>query len=170
MNVFELNVAACLVFAFAWIELRNNAVANVSIVVDDQDVLHANILVVQQRLPQAADDLVEVLVALKTLETERDAGHDGLFLLDDHARVGADRSQVEVVLNAERETEHQRQQQEKPGSEASYLSRKLHAQTKRNVSASDVVALEELTHSAFIFITNQNQVPALAGTHMRAFQ
>ena len=95
-------------------------------------------LLFSRRLAQAADDFVEVLIALQTLDPERDAGHDRLFLLDDHARVGADLAQVEVVLHTEGQPEHQRQQQEQPGAEALYLCGKLHAKTKKNISASDV--------------------------------
>lgn len=126
LNVFELNVARGLVFAFARIELRNDAVEDIPIVVDHQNVFDANVLVVQERLAQSADDLVEILLALQALEAERDAGHDRLFLLDDHARVGANLAQVEVVLDTESETEHERQQQEKPSSKTLYRGRNLH--------------------------------------------
>ncbi len=68
---------------------------------------------------------------METFEAERNAGHNGLFLLDDHAGVGADRSQVEVVLNAKRETEHERQQQQEPRSETPYLGRKFHVELRR---------------------------------------
>ena len=49
LNVFELNVARGFVFAFARIELGNDAVADVPIVIDDQNVFDANVLVVQER-------------------------------------------------------------------------------------------------------------------------
>ena len=78
-------------------------------------------------------------------------GHDRLFLLDDHARVGANGAQVEVVLNAEGETQHQRQQQQEPGSKTLYLGRKLHAKLRGTYVHLTLVDLEELTHSAFIF-------------------
>src|SRR5690349_13751937 len=42
LNVFELNVAGGFVFTFAWIELRNDAVEDVPVVVDDENVLDAN--------------------------------------------------------------------------------------------------------------------------------
>ena len=89
---------------------------------------------------RSADDFVQVLLALQALEAERDARHDGLFLLDDHARVRADCAQVEVILDPESEPEHQRQQQQQPGAETliSGLS-KSHAETMRGKSASDVV-------------------------------
>ena len=112
LDVFELNVLKRFVFAFAWIELGDDAVFNVSLVVHDHDVLHANIFVVEGRLAQVADDLDEVLIALQAFDSERNARHDRLFLLDDHAGVGADSPQIEVVLNPEGETQHQRQQQE----------------------------------------------------------
>jgi hypothetical protein len=99
---------------------------DVSVVVHDENIFHANILVFQQRLAEASHDLVEVLIALETFEAERNAGHDGLFLLDDHAGVGADRSQVEVVLNAKGETQHKRKQQQEPRSETLYLGRESH--------------------------------------------
>src|SRR5688500_5906049 len=67
LDIFELNVLECLVFAFAWIELRNDAVFNISRVVDDEDVPHANILGVERRLAQVADDLHEILIALEAL-------------------------------------------------------------------------------------------------------
>ncbi len=130
LDIFELNVLKRFVFAFAWIELRNDAVFNVSLIVHDHDVSHANILVVERRLAQVADNLDEVLIALKAFDSERNARHDRLFLLDDHARVGADGPQIEVVLNPEGETQHQCQQQEKPGSETSYLGRKLHVKLR----------------------------------------
>ena len=100
LNVFELNVACRVVLAFAWSEFRNDTVHDISIVVDDENVSDAHVLIVQQGLAQAADYFIKVLTALQALEAERDAGHDCLLLLDDHARVGANRSQVEVVLNA----------------------------------------------------------------------
>ena len=126
LNVFELNVLRGLVFAFARNEFRYQAVSDVSIVVHDKDVFDANTFVVQQWLAQVADDLVEVLIAVQTLETESDAGHDRLFLLDDHAGVGTHRPQVEVVLDTEREPEHQGQQQQQPCAETPYLGRKSH--------------------------------------------
>ena len=131
LNVLELNVARGLVFAFARIELRNNAVSDVPVVVDDEDVLDANVLIFQERLSQSADDGVEILIALQALDAERDAGHDGLFLLDNHTRVGADLAQVEVVLDAESETEHERQQQKKPGAKTLYGGRNVHPEPKR---------------------------------------
>src|SRR6185437_8036567 len=98
-----------------------------------QNVFDANIFLVEKRFLNASAYLVKILIALDTLQAQADAGHDRLFLFDDHARVGADGSQVEVVLNAEGETEHQGQQQQKPGSEALYLGVKSHAKTKRTV-------------------------------------
>ena len=131
LNVLELNVFRRLVFALARIELGNDAVDDVAIVVDDEDVFDANVLVVQKRLAEVADDLVEVSVALQGFHAERDAGHDRLFLLDDHARIGADLAQVEVILDAEREPEHQCQQQKQPGAKALYRVGKSHAKPKR---------------------------------------
>ena len=126
LNVFELNVLRGLVFAFPRSELRDQAISNVSIVVHDEDVPHANPFVVEQRLAELADDFVQVLVALQALVTECDAGHDCLFLFDDHTCVCAYGPQVEVILDSESEAEHQGQQQEQPGPEASNLGRKSH--------------------------------------------
>ena len=126
LNVFELNVLRGFVFAFARSELRDQAVYDVPLLVYDEDIPHANPLVVEQRLAQVADDLVQIFVALYALHAECDAGHDGLFLLDDHACVCAHGSQVEVVLDTEREPEHQGQQQQQPCAETPNLGRKSH--------------------------------------------
>ena len=139
LDVFEPNVFGGLVLAFARCEFGNQAVANVTVVVDHEDVFDANVLVVQQRLAQVADDLIQVFIALEALEAERDAGHDGLLLLDDHARVGADGPEVKVVLDAEGEPEHKGQQQQQPGAKALNLGRVSHSETKSGKSASDVV-------------------------------
>ncbi len=138
LYVFELDVACSVVFAFAWVEIGDNAVSDVSVVVHYQNILEAYVLVVQQRLAQVPDDLIKVSIALETLDPERDPRHDRLFLLDDHARVGIYLPEVEVVLHAEGQPQHQCQQQEQPGTEALYLGGKLHAKTKKNFSASDV--------------------------------
>src|SRR6185369_5267142 len=138
LDVFVLNVASGVVFALPWVEFRDNAVQDVSIIIDDEDIPDAHVLIVQQRVAQVADNLVKVLIALEALESEGNAGHDGLLLLDDHAGVGVNRAQVEVVLNTERESEHQGQQQQEPGTEASYLGGESHAKTKIRIRASDV--------------------------------
>src|SRR5262245_25128812 len=110
LDVLKLNVARGFVFTLAWIELRNDAVEDVSGIVYHHDVLEANVLIFQDGVSQSTDDLVEILIALQALDAERDAGHDGLLLFDDHARIRTDSAEVEVVLYAERKTEHQRQQ------------------------------------------------------------
>jgi len=141
LDVFVLNVTRRFIFALSRVEFGDNAVQNVSIIIHDQDVLDANVLIVQQRVAQVADDLVEVLIALDALESEGNAGHDGLLLLDDHAGIRVDRAQIEVVLNTQRESEHQGQQQQEPGTEASYLGGESHAKTKIRIRASDVCIL-----------------------------
>src|SRR5205085_6471294 len=140
LNVFELDITCRLVFAIARIELRNNAVEDVTVVVHHENVLDADVLVLQQRLAQAANNLVEILLALEALVAQRDAGHDCLFLLDYHASVIAHGAEIEVVLDTEGEAEHQRQQQQEPGSETLYLGAKSHAETKKGVRASEVVS------------------------------
>ena len=126
LNVFELNVLRGFVFSYARSEFRDQAVSDVPVVIHDEDVPHANPSVVEQRLAQVADDVVQVFVALQTLETERNAGHDCLFLLDDHAGIRTYGAKVEVVLDPEREPEHQGQQQQQPCAETPNLGRKSH--------------------------------------------
>ena len=133
LDVFELNIPGGLVFAFAWVEFRDDAVENITVVVYHQNVFDTNIFLIKKGSLNTSDNLVEILIALETLIAKSDAGHDRLFLFDDHARVGADGSEVEVVLNAEGEPEHQGQQQQQPGSEALYLGVKSHAKTKKTV-------------------------------------
>jgi len=106
LNIFELNVLRGLVIELSRSEFGNQAISNVPIVVDDKDVFDANVLVVQEGLAQVADNFVEVLIALDTFQTECNSRHDGLFLLDDHARISADGPQVKVILDAEGEPEH----------------------------------------------------------------
>jgi len=139
LNVLELHVTSSLVLSITWIEFGDDAVEDVAVVVDDENISDADVFVIQQRLAQFSDNLVEVLIALEALESERDTGHDGLFLLDNHARVGADSAEVEVVLDTEGEAEHQGKEQQEPGSETLYLGAKSHAETKRGICASDVV-------------------------------
>ena len=71
--------------------------------------------------------MIEVLLALKAIQAEADAGHDRLLLLDDHAGVVLYGAEIEVVLDAESEAEHERQQQEEPGAEAFDEGRKSHS-------------------------------------------
>src|SRR5688500_2561719 len=106
-----------------------------------QNIFHPNVLVVQQRLAEVADDLVKVSIAMKALDPKRDPRHDCLFLLDDHARIGANCAEVEVILHTEGQPQHQGEQQEQPGTKTLDLGSKLHAKTKKNVSASDVRTL-----------------------------
>jgi hypothetical protein len=131
LNVLELEVARRFVFTLARVELGNDAVDNVPVVVHHQNVSDANVFVVQEGIANVPDDLVQLLVALQAFHAERDPGHDRLFLLNDHARVGADLAQVEVILDAEGEPEHQRQQQKQPGAKALYRGGKFHAKPKR---------------------------------------
>ena len=139
MNVLELNVTRRLVFVFAGIVFGIETVLDVAGVVDDEDVADANSPVVEQRFVHIADDLDEVLVALQTLQAESDPGHDGLLLFDDHAGVGSYRAEVEVILDAEREPEHKREQQEQASAKTFDESRNLHRDTKRNGSGLLVV-------------------------------
>jgi hypothetical protein len=106
----SLNIARRIVIEFAWGEFGDNTVNDVSIVVHHQNILDPNIfIVVQQRLAQVTDDLVQVAIAMQTLDPERDPGHDRLFLLNDHACIGANRAEVEVILHTKGQPQHQRQ-------------------------------------------------------------
>ena len=134
LYVLELNIAGRIVIEFAWSEFGIEAVYDVTIVIHHQDILDANVLIVQQRLAQVADDLVEVSIAMQALDPKRDPGHDRLFLLDDHSRVGTHGAEVEVILHTESQPEHQGEQQEQPGTKTLYLGGKFHAKTKKNVS------------------------------------
>ena len=150
LDVFKLDELERLVFAFAWIVVRDKTVSNVALVVDHHNVLHTSVLVVQRRITEVADELDKVLVALKGFQPERDARHDGLFLLDDHARVGADGSQVEVILNSQGKAQHHGQQQQEPRSKTLYLGRELHVKLRGAHRHLTLVAVEERMHSAFI--------------------
>ena len=121
LDIRELHVLKALIFALLWIEFGIDTVENIARVVNDHYVLHANILVLEWRLAQGAGDLDEVLVTGEALQANTDSRHDRLFLLDDHARIGAHRPEVEVVLDTEREAQHERQQQQEPGSKTLYL-------------------------------------------------
>jgi hypothetical protein len=93
-----------------------------------------------------------------------------LFLLDDHPRIGADRAEVEVILHAKGQPQHQGQQQQQPGTEALYLGRKLHAQTKKNVPASDVRVLVNTTRCAFILTLTSAKIPGPVATNLELAQ
>ena len=47
LYVFELNIPRRFVFALAWIEFRDNAVEDVSVIVDQENIFDANVLIVQ---------------------------------------------------------------------------------------------------------------------------
>ena len=126
MKILELDVLSGVVGHLPGGVFGLKAVENIAVVVDDEDVFYPDVLAVEQRVFDAADDLIDVLVALETVEAESDAGHDGLFLLDDHPGVVLHRAEVEVVLNAEGKSEHKSQQEEEAGPEAFNKSWKSH--------------------------------------------
>ena len=126
LNILELKVFGRFVFSFPWIELGDDAVSDVTVVVDDENISYAYVLVVQEGLTEVPDDFVEILITLEALESESDSGHDGLFLLDNHAGVGADGAEVEVILDTEGKAQHQRQQKQESGTKALYLRGNFH--------------------------------------------
>src|SRR5262245_27430734 len=121
-----MDVLAAFVFALLRQVLPEHAVDDVAIVVDDEDVLNADVFVVQQWVFETTDHIDEVLYALNAFQSERDAGRDRLLLLDDHFGVSLYGTQVEVVLDAKGQTEHQCEEQQQAGPEAFYDGGKSH--------------------------------------------
>jgi hypothetical protein len=120
-----------LVFVGLFVESRIvfflEAVTNVALAVDDQNVRHpSRQFVVLARLLGASDKVCHVLAARDAFNAERDPGHNRLFLLGYDARplsLGADNQQV---LHAERPHQQGREHQHHAHAKAVEKFKSLH--------------------------------------------
>ena len=96
----------------------DQAVLDVTVIVDNEDVLYSASFLINKRLTQIVTHLVQIFLAVDAVNSQRHSRHYCLLLLHQHVGVSFDRLQVYVVLNPERQTEEHDQQEYQAGAKA----------------------------------------------------